>query len=413
MPLPDFPLEIWLNVFERACQDNGTTGVSLSATSRELRLFSKPYRYQSVQIKGWKQLLLFEERFSQLTKDDQGIVNLFVGLENVFEAGYPNAPDWAPEDEPDSSSYVPSDDESNSSVELGDVAGSDTEDESAEGDDLEYELEFTSPSPSEQLELEQDCNYFLHPGETSPQSRFNTVKYLYETLEDLQADSNSESCQAEGYAYAVLHRVFKACTDTLEMLTLFWRPLNGFKAEALFPVLPRLRSLVVWRNQDVSVPEGIEFHRTYDHWWSGDIYQIPKQTILFPVLKRLDYNRIFDVLWFKFMSRAELPLEYVSVPCKEFECVISFNAVSSFLTFLASASFNYPQTIKRLRICCDCPNESCSEGAAAPPSLRVNSVDVKKEWVDQVLQCSPTPGFVEGRMPVVLVVWTQKVTWHT
>ncbi|TEB06249.1 hypothetical protein FA13DRAFT_1654352, partial [Coprinellus micaceus] len=73
-----FPLELWLNILPRACQDGGTADMSLSSASQELRFISKPYRYQSVQIKGWRQLLLFEECFSQLPEDERRIANLFV-----------------------------------------------------------------------------------------------------------------------------------------------------------------------------------------------------------------------------------------------------------------------------------------------------------------------------------------------
>lgn len=127
MVLTVFPLELWLNVLPRACQDDGTAGLSFSSASKELRFISKPYRYQSVQIKGWRQLLLFEERFSQIPEEERRIVNLFVDLENVFEAGYPGAPVWAPEDsDPDDASHVPSDDEDGTLASAAVAAAADT-----------------------------------------------------------------------------------------------------------------------------------------------------------------------------------------------------------------------------------------------------------------------------------------------
>jgi hypothetical protein len=171
---PVFPLELWLNILPRACQDGGTADMSLSSASQELRFISKPYRYQSVQIKGWRQLLLFEERFSQLPEDERRIANLFVDLESVFEAGYPGAPVWAPEDsDPDDASYVPSDGEDEDFAYLSNMHGSQgacgEEDRRAEGSgtedepescDTEDELVFTSPSISEHLELEDDSQVF-------------------------------------------------------------------------------------------------------------------------------------------------------------------------------------------------------------------------------------------------------------
>ncbi|KAJ3529375.1 hypothetical protein NMY22_g9022 [Coprinellus aureogranulatus] len=389
---PNFPLEIWLNILERACQDDGTAGVSLSSVSRELRLYSKPYRYQSVQINGWRNLLLFEKHFSRLHKDEQGIVNLFVGLENVFEAGYPDAPLWAPEDDPDDSSYVPSDDES---------GGCDDEDDESSLDDVgseveedsEDELGYSSPSPSEQLELVDDSAALVCPGVAPPFSLFPDDQDMSGTLEELQEMVNRQSCQAEGHCYAALHRILKTSARTLETLALSWQPVNGFLATTLFPVLPQLRSLMVWRDCDEARLR--ELQRFPCNWWSGVRFELtPEETALFPALKRLEYGGPAMNDWFIAIPLDALKLEYITLPC---------NLSSSYTSGL-------PSTIKRIRFYCNCHGgRTCHRRTHGPPnSFVVDSIDVKREWIAQVTHCSIGPGITKGRIPVVLVAWLKE-----
>ncbi|TEB22089.1 hypothetical protein FA13DRAFT_1819144 [Coprinellus micaceus] len=137
MPFPSFPVEIWFQIMDRACQDDGATGLALSATSRELRALSELHRYQSVQINGWRQLLAFEKRLSRVPKAQREVLNLFVYLPSAFDAGYAGIPKWAPdEDSEEDASYVPSDSEDES-----DEDGGDEGDEEEEGGGEEEEEE--------------------------------------------------------------------------------------------------------------------------------------------------------------------------------------------------------------------------------------------------------------------------------
>src|SRR5689334_17608596 len=99
MSFPDLPYEIWPQILERACQDDGTTAISLSQTSRELRMLSEPYRFQSVQINGWRQLKAFEQRMLQAPQAKRGVFNLMISLTSVLESGYPGVPKWAPDED--------------------------------------------------------------------------------------------------------------------------------------------------------------------------------------------------------------------------------------------------------------------------------------------------------------------------
>ncbi|KAJ3527531.1 hypothetical protein NMY22_g9753 [Coprinellus aureogranulatus] len=344
-----------------------------------------------LQINGWRNLLLFEKHFSQLHQDEQGIVNLFVGLENVFEAGYPDAPLRAPADDPDDCSYVPSDDES---------GGCDDEDGESSLDDVgseveedsEDELEYGSPSPSEQLELVDDSAALVYPGVAPPFSLFPDDRDMSGTLEELQAMVNRQSCQAEGHCYAALHRILKASARTLETLALSWQPVNGFLATTLFPVLPQLRSLMVWR--DCNEARLRELQRLSCNWWSGVRFELtPEETALFPALKRLEYGGPAMNDRFRAIPPDALKLEYITLPCN-----------------LSSYTSDLPSTIKRIRFYCNCHGgRACHRRKHGPPnSFVVDSIDVKREWIAQVTHCSIGPGITKGRIPVVLVAWLKE-----
>jgi hypothetical protein len=53
------PLEIWQKIASLACTDDGTTGCSLSLVSKYINAASSPYRYQTVVLRGRKQIRAF------------------------------------------------------------------------------------------------------------------------------------------------------------------------------------------------------------------------------------------------------------------------------------------------------------------------------------------------------------------
>ena len=314
-----FPVELWLDILPLACQDDGTVGVSLSCTSRGLRSISKPYRYQSVQIKGWRQLLLFEKHFSQVPDDEQRIVNLYVDLEHVLEAGYPGAPMWAPENsDSDDESYLPSEDEAGDIDEAEGLDGSYSEGEDTESRDrdMEEEIEFAPISETERSELEDD----LHNRRRTRGCHSLFLDALeIQTFVDLQRSVNIQSRQAEGHAYAALRRLLEACANSLEFLTLCWSPATCFMGEELFPKMHVLRSLVCWTPRTESRSGPLPFMGTgriglRPSALDTDKYRITRGLALFPSLRRLEFSRQFDI-WFSEMPVGELDLEYASVFC--------------------------------------------------------------------------------------------------
>ncbi|TEB20797.1 hypothetical protein FA13DRAFT_1800625 [Coprinellus micaceus] len=141
--LPDFPLEIWLHIFSFACADSGVTSRSLSLTSRYLRAVSREYRYHTVMIEGWRQLLAFQTQFTGSTAEDKGIsaedrdaaagqgetrrlVHLYVHIPELYTDAYPPESWFEDEDSDVDSTYDPSDDEWED-VEDGDDGGEECE----------------------------------------------------------------------------------------------------------------------------------------------------------------------------------------------------------------------------------------------------------------------------------------------
>jgi len=55
------PAEIWGEIYTLACVDNGRTGRALSLVSRFIHETSKPYKLQSIAVKGERQLTAFAD----------------------------------------------------------------------------------------------------------------------------------------------------------------------------------------------------------------------------------------------------------------------------------------------------------------------------------------------------------------
>ena len=60
------PPEILHEIFALACTDTGLTGQSLSLVSKQFNEISRPFKYQSIAIARWRQLIAFAQTFTQL-----------------------------------------------------------------------------------------------------------------------------------------------------------------------------------------------------------------------------------------------------------------------------------------------------------------------------------------------------------
>ena len=72
------PTEIWHEIFALACTDMGITGQSLSLVSKHFHVISQLFKYQSITITQWRQLIAFAQTFSQLLDDQKRIKYLYI-----------------------------------------------------------------------------------------------------------------------------------------------------------------------------------------------------------------------------------------------------------------------------------------------------------------------------------------------
>ena len=72
------PVEIWHNIFALACTDDGYTGRSLSLVSTYFHDISALFKYQSLVVTHWSQIIAFSKIFCQLPASQRKIKYLFV-----------------------------------------------------------------------------------------------------------------------------------------------------------------------------------------------------------------------------------------------------------------------------------------------------------------------------------------------
>jgi hypothetical protein len=220
--------------------------------------------------------------FAKLSKEHQGVVNLYVELPSVFEAGYPDDVMWAPEDDSDGDdSYVPSED--------GDGSSDESEEEDGDGSSDESEGEEHDPSAvADALQLDLNAETSL---ECDPRPSF----------------------QAEGHLYTTLRRLLSACAHTLEIFTLRWKPLAAPQCGAAFILpeyLPKLKSLAVWQ-------ESVELYAPTPNTWEGHIArrELENRVISLPSLERLETNIPIAGNWPEHLPLESTQLRYATAPC--------------------------------------------------------------------------------------------------
>ena len=72
------PVEIWHLIFSLACTGDGSTGRSLSLVSTHFRDISAPFKYQSIAITHWSQIIAFSQIFCKLPASQKKTLFLFV-----------------------------------------------------------------------------------------------------------------------------------------------------------------------------------------------------------------------------------------------------------------------------------------------------------------------------------------------
>ncbi|KAJ2934053.1 hypothetical protein H1R20_g3032, partial [Candolleomyces eurysporus] len=71
-------LELWMNICDIACCDDGRTGRSLSLVSRTLYEASKPYKLRTVAVRGEFQIVNFARLLESLPLESRNVQNIYI-----------------------------------------------------------------------------------------------------------------------------------------------------------------------------------------------------------------------------------------------------------------------------------------------------------------------------------------------
>ena len=269
--VPDLPPELWHKIFECTCtcdadnnNDHGEnkyrfdcpTSRTLANTSSKLWQLSQPHRFHSIAIRGWKQLLAFEELYNSARTDsdersdgqsqrkyESSIVYLHVELPQLWNDVYPPT-----DDDHDDGSETGSED--TFAVGSSDSEGSGEDDDSDESSDVEDQelaeeraYEFTEMTDADWAEVSEDLTALAEEKQQGEAGGCFDKTYNAHELSFLLASSSTPLARMEFVVYSALRRLLEACAPTLKVLSLSWNPISTFFIEAVFPLLPQLRVL--------------------------------------------------------------------------------------------------------------------------------------------------------------------------
>ncbi|KAJ3527503.1 hypothetical protein NMY22_g9763 [Coprinellus aureogranulatus] len=235
------PPEIWNEIFNLACVEDGSTSVSLSKVSRSFRVLSEDQRYLSVKIRSTPQLLKFEETLASKGKLEQcGLKTRFLCIilpESVMDQAYPDQSFSADKDAEDQSqrSCSPSWESAESDPESeSDISMDSSDDSSSDGfDSDDAELEYKPITFGELGELYAE----LHDLQRDILPVMNIM--AIGDLADLQ-NLNTASGFLECKIFSAIRRILDACSETLEAFTIWFHPIRLVPFDFLVPRLPKL-----------------------------------------------------------------------------------------------------------------------------------------------------------------------------
>ena len=289
------PVEIWHIIFSRACIDDGSTGRSLSLVSTYFREISAPFKYQSVAVTHWSQIVAFSHIFCKLPASQKKILSLFVYHPYPFLNSNHDPSRTTVTDETNEQSQ--SRDDLESSEESEDIQGvceSSVLPESKDGDDVLEVLDvdslltddWVSDSESDSNSL-WDCSDGVWDSEfegslDSEEEReiLEDTKYLQAvrdgllppdgtTRDDVQRDAEIQ--EFFNNVLQAFHAILNETSSTLQLLAVYWTSFKPLQTHKLLPPLPCLKELHINRSSILN----------------SDIYEEPPTTVLFPQLSAL------------------------------------------------------------------------------------------------------------------------------
>ena len=270
------PTEIWYEICALACTDTGITGRSLSLVSKHFHVVSRPFKYQSIAITQWRQLIAFAQTFSQLLDDQKRIKYLYIHCPYPFlhVEDNPRLSDERPclENYPrdpslDGGNYYSEEEDSDSDLDYL-ASESDSDLDSDFYSDLGGSL-----TSDEKREIFEDAKYLQAVREGSLPVEGSTREDNSDILDDNIQAVFDQAIQA-------LHVILNETSSTLNILTLYWTSFRPLPIHYILPPLPFLDELHLFRCCIVA----------------EDVYDDGSTTALFPRLRLLfisgdQYNR--------------------------------------------------------------------------------------------------------------------------
>jgi hypothetical protein len=266
------PVEIWHHIFSFACTDDGTTGRSLSLVSTYFRAISAPFKYQSIAITHWSQIIAFSQFFCKLPAFQKKTVSLFVHHPYPFFDinDYPSRT----ADTDQTSEQSQSEDDLESPEESKDIEGlfagdltSDLEGGSDDGSwdhsDGVWDSEFEGS-----LDSEEDRE-ILEDGEYLGAVRDGLLPHDGNARDDVLRDADIQAFFDN--VLQAFHVVLNEISSTLQLLGVYWTSFEPLQIHKLLPPLPCLKELHINRS---SVLESY-------------LIEEPPTTVLFPRLTTL------------------------------------------------------------------------------------------------------------------------------
>ena len=287
------PAEIWQHIFSFACLDDGSTGRSLSLVSTHFRAISAPFKYQSISITHWSQIIAFSKIICKLPASQKKITSLFVhhpypfldikdysgsiagGSDQTYEQSEDGTENSEEPEDIQEVSILPECNDGDDTFEVLDVedlfdgdwsegsSGSDDVWDYSDGEIL-WDSDFEGSLNSEEgREMLEDAEY---------------LKAVREGL--LPPDGNDrddilQDADIQTFFNTVLqafHAILNEISSSLKILAVYWTSFKPLQIHELLPPLPCLVELHINRSSTIT---------------TRHTYEEPPTTVLFPRLSSL------------------------------------------------------------------------------------------------------------------------------
>ncbi|KAJ2919110.1 hypothetical protein MD484_g1353, partial [Candolleomyces efflorescens] len=249
-PLSDFPPEIWAQILDFACMEDGTTARSLSLASRQFRHLSRNHLYYAVKVDGVPQLLRLDDQISQLvpvSMQGSGYCMktrfLSITLPTPFNLDAYTEESYAPYLIPGDTPYRPKEDDADSD---GSSYGTDFSDDTESVND-----EAISHNEKKEQSLQEELEAELAGITNDPGSSGDNLGpgHTIDSLSDLLANPHYSADLYTHSVYTSLRRLLDACANTLEVFSLYFNPWKFIPLELFIPALPKFKRLSIYIRQ--------------------------------------------------------------------------------------------------------------------------------------------------------------------